>query len=53
LIGVPLIAVAGRDTVNNGTIEIRRRDGSHSQAVPVDDAADEVLKRLAAMREAE
>jgi prolyl-tRNA synthetase len=53
LIGVPLIAVAGRDTVNNGTIEIRRRDGSQSQAVPVDEAADVVLKRLAALDEAE
>ena len=34
LIGVPLIAVAGRDTVNNGTIEIRNRDSSDSIAVP-------------------
>jgi prolyl-tRNA synthetase len=49
LIGVPLIAVAGRDTVNNGTIEIRRRDGSQSEAVPVNNAADAVLRRLNAL----
>ena len=46
LIGVPLIAVAGRDTVNNGTIEIRNRDGSDSAAVPVADAAPTLASRL-------
>ena len=46
LIGVPLIAVAGRDTVNNGTIEIRNRDGSDSVAVPVADAAPTLASRL-------
>ncbi|WP_175578363.1 proline--tRNA ligase [Bifidobacterium jacchi] len=46
LIGVPLIAVAGRDTVNNGTIEVRDRDGGNSVAVPVADAVDEIMKRL-------
>lgn len=39
LIGVPLIAVAGRDTVNNGTIEVRDRNGENAEAVPVADAA--------------
>ncbi|MFT8988412.1 MAG: proline--tRNA ligase [Bifidobacterium psychraerophilum] len=51
LIGVPLIAVAGRDTINNGTIEIRRRDGSASQAVPIAEASSVVLERLAALSE--
>ena len=46
LIGVPLIAVAGRDTVNDGTIEIRNRDGSDSAAVPVADAAQTLASRL-------
>ena len=46
LIGVPLIAVAGRDTVNNGTIEIRNRDSSDSVAVPVADAAQTLASRL-------
>ena len=43
---MPLIAVAGRDTVNNGTIEIRNRDGSDSVAVPVADAAQTLASRL-------
>ena len=46
LIGVPLIAVVGRDTVNNGTIEVRDRNGEHSVAVPVADAAAEIAGRL-------
>ncbi|MCI1672703.1 MAG: proline--tRNA ligase [Bifidobacterium tibiigranuli] len=50
LIGVPLVAVAGRDTVNNGTIEIRNRDGSDSVAVPVAQAADVLAQRVAALQ---
>lgn len=46
LIGVPLIAVAGRDTVNNGTIEVRDRDGNNSVAVPVADAVAAIVDRL-------
>lgn len=46
LVGVPLIAVAGRDTVNNGTIEIRNRDGSNVEAVPVDEAAARIVSRI-------
>ena len=46
LIGVPLIAVAGRDTVNNGTIEVRDRDGGNSVAVPVAEAAQVIADRL-------
>ncbi|RSX58802.1 proline--tRNA ligase [Bifidobacterium samirii] len=46
LIGVPLIAVVGRDTVNNGTIEVRDRNGENSVAVPVADAAAEIAGRL-------
>ena len=49
LIGVPLIAVAGRDTVSNGTIEIRNRDGSDKVAVSVDQAAATLSDRLAAL----
>ncbi|WP_026181875.1 proline--tRNA ligase [Alloscardovia criceti] len=43
LLGMPLIAVSGRDTVANGTIEIRHRDGSDTQIVPIAEAA-ELLK---------
>jgi len=46
LVGVPLIAVAGRDTVNNGTIEIRDRNGSNVEAVPVDEAASRIVERV-------
>ena len=46
LVGVPLIAVAGRDTVNNGTIEIRDRNGSNVEAVPVDEAAARIVERV-------
>ena len=49
LIGVPLVAVVGRDTVNNGTIEVRDRDGSNSEAVAVDAAAQTIADRLAAL----
>ena len=51
LIGVPLIAVAGRDTASNGTIEIRNRDGSDKVAVPADQAAATLADRLAALLE--
>lgn len=47
LIGVPLIAVAGRDTVNNGTIEVRDRDGGNAAAVPVAEAVQSIIDRLA------
>ena len=49
LIGVPIIAVAGRDTVNNGTIEVRDRNGENSQAVPAESAAQVIADRLEAM----
>ena len=49
LIGVPIIAVAGRDTVNNGTIEVRDRNGENNQAVPVESAAQVIADRLEAM----
>lgn len=45
LLGVPLIVVAGRDTVQNGTVEIRNRDGSQSEAVEVSAAADRICSR--------
>lgn len=47
LIGVPLIAVVGRDTVNNGTIEIRGRADGDSTAVPSEEAAQALADRLA------
>lgn len=49
LIGVPIIAVAGRDTVNNGTIEVRDRNGENNQAVPAEAAAQVIADRLEAM----
>ena len=49
LIGVPLVAIAGRDTIDNGTIEIRNRDGSDSVSVPVDQAAQVIMDRIAAL----
>ena len=47
--GVPIIAVAGRDTVNNGTIEVRDRNGENAEAVPVADAAQAIADRVAAL----
>ena len=49
LLGVPLIAVAGRDTVENGTIEIRDRNGDNNEAVPVAEAADRIAERVRAL----
>ncbi|WP_164520739.1 proline--tRNA ligase [Bifidobacterium callimiconis] len=49
LIGVPVIAVAGRDTVNNGTIEVRDRNGENNVAVPVAEAADAIADRVKAL----
>ncbi|PXY80549.1 proline--tRNA ligase [Bifidobacterium indicum] len=49
LIGIPLVAIAGRDTIENGTIEIRNRDGSDSVSVPVDQAAKVIMDRIAAL----
>lgn len=46
LIGVPTIAVVGRDFVNDGTIEIRDRDGGNKVAVPADEAVKTLLERL-------
>lgn len=46
LIGVPIVAVAGRDTVNNGTIEIRNRDGSQAQSVDTEAAAQVIIDRI-------
>ncbi|MFT8704348.1 proline--tRNA ligase [Bifidobacterium aquikefiricola] len=47
LLGVPLVAIAGRDTAANGTIEIRDRDGSHSQSLPASQAAQAIADRVA------
>ena len=46
LIGVPLVAVVGRGTVNNGTIDVRNRDGSDAHAVPQDEAASVIAGRV-------
>ena len=53
LIGVPLVVVAGRETVDHGTLEIRDRTGEHSQSVPLDDASEAVLARIAELRESQ
>ena len=50
LIGVPLVAVVGRDYVNDGTIELRGRDGSDKVVLPAEQAADELARRFAALR---
>ncbi len=46
LIGIPLVVVAGRDTVENGTLEVRNRDGSNAQSVAIDDAAAVIAQRI-------
>ncbi|KAA8829829.1 proline--tRNA ligase [Bifidobacterium myosotis] len=46
LIGVPVIAVVGRDFVNDGTIEIRDRNGENKVAVPADQAVETLIERL-------
>lgn len=51
LIGVPLVVIAGRDTVNNGTIEIRNRDGSDVEVVPAEQAAVRIAERAQALME--
>lgn len=48
LIGVPLVAVVGRDYVNDGTIELRDRNGENKVAVPAAEAADALAERFAA-----
>ncbi|MEE1296953.1 MAG: proline--tRNA ligase [Bifidobacterium sp.] len=47
LLGVPIIAVAGRDTVNNGTIEVRDRNGDNKVAIEQDGAAQAIADRVA------
>lgn len=39
LLGMPVIAVVGRDFEQNGTIELRLRDGGEPQVVPAEEAA--------------
>lgn len=49
LIGVPLVAVVGRDTVENGTIDIRLRNGEQEESVPAEQAAQNLQDRLSAL----
>lgn len=49
LIGVPLVAVVGRDYVNDGTIELRDRNGENKVAVPAAEAADALAECFAAL----
>lgn len=49
LIGVPLVAVVGRDYVNDGTIELRDHNGENKVAVPAAEAADALAERFAAL----
>lgn len=46
LLGVPLVAVVGRDTIKNATIEIRNHDGSQSQSIPVEQACKTIVERI-------
>ncbi|WEV53771.1 proline--tRNA ligase [Bifidobacterium sp. ESL0704] len=48
LLGVPLIAVVGRDYLNDGTIEVRDRNGDNAVKVPADKAADTLAQRYQA-----
>lgn len=49
LIGVPLVAVVGRDYLNNGTIEVRGRDGADTVVLPAAEASDELQRRFEAL----
>ena len=44
--GLPQIAVVGRDYVNDGTIEIRDRNGDNKVVVPAAEAVETLLKRI-------
>ncbi|WP_317642498.1 proline--tRNA ligase [Bombiscardovia apis] len=50
LIGVPLVAIVGRDTMSDGTIEIRNRDGSDSVSVSESEAAQTIADRIAGLQ---
>ena len=43
------MAVSGRDTVNNGTIEIRFRDGSDTKVVSIEEAAQAIIEAVNAL----
>ncbi|MCO6557857.1 MAG: proline--tRNA ligase [Bifidobacterium sp.] len=49
LLGVPLVVVVGRDYLNDGTIEVRDRNGENAVKVPADKAAETLAQRYAAM----
>lgn len=49
LLGAPLIAVVGRDFLNDGTIEIRDRDGQNAAKVEAGAAAEMLAQRYTAM----
>lgn len=49
LLGAPLIAVVGRDFLNDGTIEIRDRDGQNTAKVEAGAAVEMLVQRYAAM----
>ena len=47
LLGIPLIVVAGRDTADNGTVEIRDRATGKKAVVPAEDALGAISDILA------
>ena len=47
LLGIPLIVVAGRDTADNGTVEIRDRATGEKAVVPAEDALGAISDILA------
>lgn len=49
LLGAPLIAVVGRDYLNDGTVEIRDRNGDNMAKVDADAAVQMLLKRYTDM----
>ena len=46
LIGVPMVVVVGRGFTQDGTVEVRGRDGSDLEKVPADAALDVTVDRL-------
>ncbi len=46
LIGVPLVVVVGRDTLENGTVELRDRTGDNAMVIPVGQAATLISDRV-------
>src|SRR5207248_2678779 len=51
LMGIPLRATISARSLQNGGIELKRRDGSEARIVPVDGVVEAIRAELAAMQE--